>query len=119
MQRFDDALAVVQQSDSIGYDDHIKWARQRSDTFRIFDITLDEVQVLIFSASDLQHTGAEIDAYAKRWLERIEQVAGAAADFQHPEAGPHLELHVSLVIDVKELDAFNPSVALPGDRVSP
>ena len=63
------------------------------------------------------HAFAEIDADAKRRLERGQQVAGAAAELEDARAFRNEELQIEQVLVVKEGAAREPLAALGRARV--
>ena len=79
MKIFQAALHVVEKSDEVGDDDVIKFLVE----FEVLDIADSEFQMRIFLACGVNHVRADVDAEAAQWLEGVEQLAGAATDFEH------------------------------------
>src|SRR5262249_16358686 len=83
----------------------------------VFDVADEERELRMGRPRLRDHLRAEIDPDAERGLERGEQIAGAAAEFEHTRALGDEKLEVAQVLLVEERGAFQPFAALTRARV--
>ena len=104
------AVDVLEHADSIGDDDVIERPIDRSQNVRIFDVAQHKIEIGTTGIRFRNRLGTEIDADAKRRLQRSEQIAAAAAQFQYPLAGRNQEAHELVVVFVIGSVEFSPAV---------
>jgi hypothetical protein len=87
------AIDILEHADGIGKHDVVERALDTIKRLRIFHVAEDENQFRMPGVRLGNRRGAEIDADAIGRFQAGEQVATAAAQFQHPFAGRNQKLH--------------------------
>ena len=73
-------LHVPEIVDQVGEDDVVKFGVQAE----LIDLALNETELRMVLRGPLEHLRRKIDADAQRGLERRQQIAGTATEFQYP-----------------------------------
>ncbi len=87
------AVDVLEHADGVGDHDIVERPLDRGQRRRIFDVAEGEMQIGMQLLGLRNGPGAEIDANAVGRLQRGEQFAATAAQFQHPLAGRNQKSH--------------------------
>jgi hypothetical protein len=89
---------VLEHADGIGNDDVVERPFDRRQRCGILDVAEQETEIGMAGVRGGDRRGTEIDADAVGGLQRGEQVAVAATQFQHPLAGRDQEPHELVVV---------------------
>ena len=94
------AVDILEHADGVGDHDVVERSLDRSQRRRIFHVTQDKIEIGMQLVGPGDGPGAEIDADPVGRLQRREQIAAAAAQFQHPLARWNQEPHELAVVFV-------------------
>ena len=117
VQVLEHGLAVVERAKRVHHHDDVEGSRQGADEGGVLDVADEERETGMGLARLRNHAGAEIHSDAERWLERGQQVAGAAPELEHAGAFRNQELEIEQILVVEEGAAREPRAALGRARV--
>jgi hypothetical protein len=112
MHQRERAVDVLEHADGIGDHDVVERSFDRGQRRRILDVAEHKIETGMTLFRPAQGLGAEIDADAVSWLKRGQQIASAAAQFQHPLARRNQKSHELEVVFVVGGVEFAPAFLL-------